>query len=299
MTTNPEIKFFINARPRTGGTLLATMLNSHPYISMGYEIYPQLLENPEGSGFRIDELIAMLRESADTDSKNWIRAMPKDSFRTFTARAQRSGLSPSVLLEELTNLSGRFDSFEKLEQKLEFIENLLFRQARLTAKPIVGAKMRAELSVLHTRHPSAVFLMMVRDGRDMFASIKSRGQFNVTADQSALDWASSLTEFEDFISASDVKGKLVKYESLVSNPEQELSSILELAGIEFNQDMINYEKQPQELFSNSFGHLSAQQLAKGLNSSSIGRWTRGDLSEQEIADFTSRAESTLTKYGYL
>lgn len=299
MTINPEIKFFINARPRTGGTLLATMLNSHPSISMGYEIYPQLLDDHEGSGFRINELIAMLRESADADSKMWIRAMPKNAFRTFTARAQRSGLSPSVLLDELINLNGQFDSFEKLEQKLEFIENLLFRQALLTAKPIVGAKMRAELSVLHTRHSSAIFLMMVRDGRDMYASIKSRGQFNVTADQSALDWVSSLTEFEDFISASDVKGRLVKYENLVSNPEEELSSILKLAGIEFSQDMIDYEKQPQELFSNAYGHLSVQQLTKGLNSSSIGRWARGDLSEQEIADFTSRAEPTLTKYGYL
>jgi hypothetical protein len=83
----PEIKIFIIPRGRTGGTLLATMLNAHRQISMGYELYPDKLSDERGAPYAIEDLIQRLRASAADEPEQWLNRLERSNFRTFCARA--------------------------------------------------------------------------------------------------------------------------------------------------------------------------------------------------------------------
>jgi len=294
----PDVKIFINARPRTGGTLLATMLHAHPSISMGYEMYPQLLEDASGKAYELSYLVQCLSTAENDDPQKWVRGMPQNSFKTFVARARRSGLEPETVLTVLRAAQSEGILFDELDGRLDFIDQLLFQQRQLHGKAIVGSKMRADLCTLLRRHPEATFLMMLRDGRDVLSSLKSKGSFNATVENCAHEWVNSLAEFQSFIDTEGVHGMIVKYEDLVAYPERELQSVLTLMDLEFDRTMLNFHLEYQPLFENAHGHLSAQQLTIGLSNESIGKWRKGALSDSEVKKFTMIAGECLEKYGY-
>jgi hypothetical protein len=291
-----EIKLFIVARPRTGGTLMATMLNAHSQLSMAYEMYPDLLVAPSGKGLKTSDLAKRLKAAQHADKETWAKALERDKFRVFVARARRSGLEPNNLLSVLHRFLDK--KLDTLDERLDFIDALWHQQAQLDNKPFIGGKMRVEPENSHQRHPNAVFLMMLRDGRDVLDSRLKVGNFSTTAAACAEDWMQSLSDFENWLTTSGAKGRLVKYEALVADPESELHEIFKLANIPFENAAINYLSANQPLFENAHGHLSANQISGGLSSASIGRWKSG-LEDQDVKTFEAVAGKTLRKHGYL
>ncbi|HIB01017.1 MAG TPA: hypothetical protein EYO31_03795, partial [Phycisphaerales bacterium] len=148
-----DFKFFIIPRSRTGGTLLATMLNAHPEVSMGYEIYPDLLIGADGNPFLSTELIQRLDNSRTADNEQWVKSLEIDNFRTFASRARRSGLEPQTLIDILIQFDSEGNSLELISGRMDFIEALLNRQAYEVNKPFVGGKMRVDPEILFARHP--------------------------------------------------------------------------------------------------------------------------------------------------
>lgn len=292
-----EFKFFIIPRGRTGGTLLATMLNAHPRVSMGYEIYPDLLQRTDGAAYTPAELIDRLEASRSDDNESWVKALSRDGFRTFAARARRSGIEPQLLLDALSAFAAEGRTLERLDQKLDLIDNLLRRQGEQAGKPYLGSKMRVEPEVLFARHPSAVYLMMLRDGRDVLDSRMKVGNFRTSPADCAREWRDDLLGFEAFLASSGARGCLVAYEQLVSDPESVLRPIMALAELEFDPLMVDFVKAEQSLFDNAHGHLSARQLSAGLSDASVGRWRDG-LDAEQLRAFTEVAGDTLLHYGY-
>ena len=47
---------FVRGMSRSGGTLMATVIDAHPDVAMSYELYPQLLELDDGTADRLREL---------------------------------------------------------------------------------------------------------------------------------------------------------------------------------------------------------------------------------------------------
>ena len=291
-----NIKLFIIARGRTGGTLMATMLNAHSMLTMAYEMYPDLLIGPSGEAFKVVDLIERLRVAKKTNNEDWAKALAPDQFRVFVARARRSGIEPQDLLDVFNGFLEK--RLETLDDRLDLIDAIWEHQAKLYGKPFVGGKMRVEPEVLFKRHPDAVFIMMLRDGRDVLDSRLKVGNFSTTAEDCAEGWVKDLTEFEYWLAKSGAKGKLVKYENLVENSEEEMRKILELAGLSFENTTLNYLSASQPLFDNAHGHLSADQISRGLSSASIGRWRKG-LNANEVKKFEAAAGEVLTKYGYI
>jgi hypothetical protein len=104
------------------------------------------------------------------------------------------------------------------DDQLDLIDTLLIQQANAVGKPIVGSKMRVDPLILHRRHPRALFLMMLRDGRDILASRLHVGNFRQSAADVAREWSASLADFERFLQETDAMGQLVPYEALVGDP---------------------------------------------------------------------------------
>lgn len=293
------IDLFVIPRGRTGGTLVATMLNAHPDLSMGYEVFPDRMVDAEGKAYLANELLeTVFNQEPGTDIDNSeFAASLTDNFGVFLMRAFRSGIKPSWIKEHLSEFASENRVFDEVEDRLDFIDVLLQRQMRETGKSKIGAKMRVDPQLLHTRNPNAVFIMMVRDGRDVLDSRLNVGSFNQTPTICANDWIQSLEEFERFRSQEGVTAHFVLYEKLVENPRSQLEAVLNDIGLEWNDRVTNYLDAPQELFDHSFGHLSGKQIEKGLNSNSIGRWKKG-LNDEQANEFMGIAGNTMKKFGY-
>jgi Sulfotransferase family len=293
----PKIRIFIIPRGRTGGSLLATMLNAHRRISMGYELYPDKLSDERGEPYTIEDLIRRLDDAEARDPKRGLSGLKRDNFRIFCARARRSDIQPMALLALLRSFRAAGRTLASLDDQLDLIDSMLIYQANAAGKPIVGSKMRVEPQTLHRRHPHACFLMMLRDGRDVLASRLHVGNFRQSPTQVAREWSEALADFERFLQQSGAIGQLVRYEALVSKPTTSLMQIVGLVGLEFDPNMVEFEKQDQALFRHPHGQLSAHQLESGLSDASIGRWMR-DLTSAQLDEFLQIAGPTLKRFGY-
>ena len=78
---------FVRAMSRSGGTLTCAILDSHPEISMSYELYPWLLETDR---FEINKLIKSLRLGVNQDI---INNCPTKNFEKFVNWTKRGGLT--------------------------------------------------------------------------------------------------------------------------------------------------------------------------------------------------------------
>lgn len=234
--------------------------------SENYEIVPDLLVRKNGDGYIVDGLIEHLNNVSGFAPTNLVRQFEIDNFRVFSAHTSRSSLEPNGLLATLKELSVK-KLFNNADRMI-LIERLMHLLAKKENTPLVGAKIKCDPRALYATSPDATYLMMVRDGRDVFASRSTKGNFNLSELESAKDWAEALEDFSAFKAETGA-----------------------------NAHFINYEKAEQTLFTNPHGHLSALQLQLGLNNSSIGNW-KSILIEDYIASIEEIAGEKLLSFGY-
>lgn len=290
---------FLIPRARTGGTLLITMLDAHPELAMSYEIYPQLLSDSADRPFTpngILEAIDSARPSTD-DPTAWIRAIQQPNLRTFLFRARRAGLGMTDIVDELRAFSADHQGLDTPDDRLALIERLMRRKAANTHKRGWGGKMLADPFALHARYAEARFLLILRDGRDMTASLLTTGHFNTSAARAAEDWKRHILDFRAFATRSGAHAMEVRYESLVADPVAILTEVCAFIGVPYSSEMLAYHEHDLSLFRNPHGHLSHKQLVRGLNDRSVGRW-RSDLTAQQVSEFTDVAGDLLAELGY-
>jgi hypothetical protein len=170
-------------------------------------------------------------------------------------------------------------------------------KARKLAKRGWGGKARVDPRRLHRRHPDASFFAMIRDGRDVLASMLKTGSFETDAAKAASAWMEHIHDFRDFAEQPGVRARLIRYETLVHDPEGVLRDACELIGVPYTHQMLRYHERDMSLFRNPHGHLSHRQIARGLNDESIGRWRR-ELTREQVEIFTESAGRVLEELGY-
>ena len=288
---------FLIPRGRTGGSLMATILGVHRDLSFGYEIFPDKLARDEDTSLSIGEIIELLETHRDDSDEVWIGNIPQSFFLVFCARARRCGITLAELTDVFRNHATEDHLLDTDDRRLDLIDEILQFQMCKYGKKRWGSKMNADVNLLHRRHPEARFLMMVRDGRDVLDSRLNVGNFNTDAEETARDWVDSIKSFEEFLESSGASGMLIKYEQLVEDPTEVLSEVLNLCELDFYPEIIHYEENDIHLLKAPHGHLSAKQIAEGLNSKSVGRHI-GNLSVEDLAIFEEIAGSTLQRFGY-
>ncbi len=291
---------FVWPRPRTGGSLLATMLGVNSELAMSYEMYECDLVCRDGYSLRpgeVSELILASREKTGRQpGRAWINQIAEPELREFFIGCARSGLPAEALVEEFLRLDAQNLGLGSLDGRLELIDRLMIRVMHSQGKQRWGGKARAALSALSRRHPDAVFFMVVRDGRDVLASRQGISGFDHDPASCATEWQESLFEFRLFLQRPGVLGRMVDYADLVRYPECELRHCCELAGLKFEERMLAFEHYA-ELPNRPYGHSSAVQLASGLNTNSLGRW-RHELDEQQLGVFERIAGDALVEFGF-
>lgn len=291
---------FLRPVGRSGGTLFVTMLDAHPEIAMSYEIYEDRLIKTNGSPMIASEIVDELNNSrpTDGDQDTWIKSLKDKNLQVFMWRARRAGLDVQHILEQVGLLNDENRKLDTLDGRLELIEKLMICKMQLLGKTIWGGKAAVDPRALHKRNPKAKFFIMVRDGRDILASRLNTGNFQTDPSAVAKEWVSMVSDFRDFALVPGVNATEISYEKLVYQPEQVLAEVCEIIGVEYSPKMLSFHEQDMALFRNPYGHLSHQQIAKGLNANTIGRWKRG-LTAKQVDEFCEVAGDLLEDLGYL
>lgn len=170
------------------------------------------------------------------------------------------------------------------------------------------------LPQIATLLPEAVFIHIIRDGRDVAASMRrlwfGPGNDMKAQAESWLKWLNA-----GFAAASSYPGRYleVRYEELVANPEPVLRRVLSFIDLPFDATALRYHERASERIA-ELGELlqgdgrlyATRETHQGIhartleppNERQVGRY-RQDLSPSEIADFESVAGPLLRKLGYI
>jgi hypothetical protein len=148
-------------------------------------------------------------------------------------------------------------------------------------------------------YPNAKVLVCIRDVRDFLISYQNK--WHVAQGNNAqrltrlyhpvltsLLWHASvkqITRIKEMIPNGNLS--IVRYESLVQNPEQQVREICRFIGENFEEDMLNVDVQ----------NSSFQVSDKGIYSASVGRWLRL-LSNEEVYIAQKISGGRLEEFGY-
>ncbi len=297
---------FVRGMSRSGGTLMVTLLDAHPAIAMSYELYPVVLVGPTASKNFAAENPGPL-ELADLERLPWRRARKPlkmleehgfHAFRTFAARAWRSGVEPQTLLDCMRDHWRDGDDLASLSGRLRYIERVGLEKMRRQHKSRWGAKCSSDFETYLELWPDARFLNMVRDGRDVLASQKTTGSFQPQPAALGQSWASLHRRFHELVERPNVHAMEVIYEDLAHRPEETVERICTFLDVPFEREMLDFNKRDLTIYQRPQGHLSISRITQPIDASKIGRW-REDLAETEAAAFVEAARPEMERLGYL
>ncbi len=172
------------------------------------------------------------------------------------------------------------------------------------AQAFPGAKMWGDQSPIHTFYlpyikrifPQARYIHMLRDGRDVTASLVSRfGEDHLY--ESVLRWKTSLKRINQFRKQIQSRQYLeVRYEDLVREPEQVLQQVCQFIGIDYSTVMLDYWKLPSTIEHKYDSYH--KNLEKPVFDSSIGKW-KEVLSAEQQQYVLKKMSRALKELGYL
>jgi hypothetical protein len=147
--------------------------------------------------------------------------------------------------------------------------------------------------------PGARFVMPVRDGRDVVASLAKRlGDPRAALDRWISDNALVLAERGE----PDVL--IYRYEDLVESPARVVEQICGFLDLSFSPDLLDYHKNPQQWFKPAEAEVESQHVA--LRNQQVnrpiydgrGRW-RSELGNTELRDLVQgRGAQLMKEFGY-
>jgi hypothetical protein len=296
----PPPQIFVRGLSRSGGTLMASILDAHPDVAMSYETYEHLLVPSNHEVYQLPNLPGILKKNTMDTIRSFLflgNQKADANLTKFIARAKRTGIDHGKLVEMFEQ---HFESGMQLNsfgERMSFVEGLTREKMRREGKICWGAKIQSVYQQLDELYPEARYLFMLRDGRDIAASRKKVGVFNQSMEDIARVWSKQIEKFEEFAAGLNGRAVFVPYERLAVEPEGELRNLMAKLSLPWSDRLLSFHELNLTIHQNSAGHLSGKQLRKPLGKASIGRW-KTDLTADEIYRFEKLAGTILKKLGY-
>jgi sulfotransferase family protein len=272
---NPYV--FIVGCPRSGTTLLQRIVNAHPQIAITPETHwiPRLFERRKGltpEGMVTPKLIRLLLE------------LPGFTCLGIGEEQLLAMISGDRPVSYSSLVTAIFDSYGKAQ-----------------AKALVGDKTPGyvrRMNTLHTLWPEARFVHLIRDGRDVYLSMRHRPLHNPKREvfdtwledpvhTAALWW-------ELNVGAGHKAGNLLapglyyemRYESLIAHPREEIETLSAFLGVPYDDAMLRCnERQPTK--------KTRRPITAGLRD-----W-RTEMPAEDVERFEAAAGPHLEEFGYL
>ncbi|GBF33419.1 sulfotransferase domain superfamily [Desulfocucumis palustris] len=152
------------------------------------------------------------------------------------------------------------------------------------------------IDFLNTAFPDMQFIHVIRDGRDVAASMLSMPWGPKNIGEIATNWRSCIIIGRKFGTAH--KNYLeVKYEDLIYSFKPTLMNVFNFLGEPWSEDVLNYHLYEHDLGNKYSGESSADQVTKEIYSHQIGRWKK-ELTKEQVDEFIAIAGNGLLAAGY-
>lgn len=274
-----NIPFFIVGSPRSGTTLLQTLLDAHPSLAIPPEshVFDHFYElTASYGGLQTPQNLKTFAADLLNDEriKRWGLTVTPEEF----CGGLRTPASFRSVTEHLFTLYMRKEGKSRWGDKTP--EHTLFLPA-----------------VLQT-FPEARFIHLVRDGRDVAESLSRMFFGPVTIDKKAELWRCYTNAFYEFKKCLSPDCYLeIHYEALVRDPETEVRKIIHFLGEvpRAAGAAVPDTKLKQVYLSTDDG--SHQSLSQPISDKKIGSF-KHQLSGRQIEIFESIAGDMLKAYGY-
>jgi hypothetical protein len=290
----PSGPIFVRGLSRSGGTLMATILDAHPDVAMSYELYPSLLSSCDGpDGPSSTEISRSL--VAASSLKAAAKGFSDRGLKVFITRCGRGGLDRDDLLELLEDHRAAGLDLGNPANRLLFIERCCTAKMRKSGKQRWGLKCTSQYDLYREVFSEPYFLNMLRDGRDVLASQLHIGTFNTQPRALAKSWVQTHKRFGSLLEDPAVNAYMVRYEALAFEPEAELRRICDFLGLVFDAAMLRFHEHDLTIYKSS--HLSKEQISQPITPAKVGRW-KTDLPFDALLEFEAVAGPTLLRLGY-
>lgn len=282
-------KAFIVSSGRSGTTLLASMLNAGEDLYIPYEsdfiarAYPYFATKHALSPQDYKLITQLFQVTAKQEG--W--GMPEDYLYDFLCQK-----SPQTFPEVNATICEAFHRREGTEGADWGIK-----------APVLIASLDRITQV----SPTSAIIHIVRDGRDVYLSYRKVhetsdikfGPKGVVAN--ALYWIDGLRRVEDFMksfgSASIFE---LRYETLLTEPSQQLRQLCEFIGIPYKPEMhekFNENSRNQKVAPDQFKKSIHRKLHGGLDAKNTNKYL-AQMSRYELIAFELLTAPYLAKYGY-
>jgi len=267
---------FIIGAQRSGTTLLRLMLNSHSKIAIPEEggFWMPLLREFKGKVDRVignnevNRIIAYIKN--DSQFKLWAL----DANKFFEEIKCKSNITLSELM------SGLYIHYAKSQGKVIWGDKTpsFFRM----------------IPVLSELFPDARFIHIIRDGRDLFLSWRKIDRTKSNISLVALEWIYKIKKVRKAFGELDPDRSMeIRYEDLVSYPENKLKEICSFFSLNYEPIMLDYWKRSDRYIGDHHSKL----IFRPVSSSSINKW-KDRLSDKELGKFETIAGPILSSNRY-
>jgi hypothetical protein len=290
---------FIVGDGRSGTTLLAMMLDSHPDLACGPELH---FRGPENLDRYMLDCLDRRERSESVDEWTALKGVP-DLYAGvhFVNRCHRFGVEPETLrgvIEDVRRATGGpIDSFEERCRLVDRLGSCV--QARKQARRW-GIKIMRDGRIIDRYAavwPRAQFVHIIRDGRDVAASqMHDHGSWGYGDVREAAErWADLIDRVRRAGERYPVHE--LRYEDLVERAEPTMRTLLHWLALPWHDAVLEHERATHALFEHPYGHPSIDAVLQPRTSAAIGRYRR-DLAAEQVETFEAVARGHLESLGY-
>jgi hypothetical protein len=269
----------IGGCPRSGTTLLRTMLHCHPEIAI-----------PRETRFVLESWLQRTKFGDLEDVTNRHR-LASWIFKRKESQANRLGLEEKEAIERLVAAPPTLGSL---------LATCFVMYAERNGKPRWGDKRpmyAARMSAIWDLFPDAQFIHVVRDPRACVASVRKLGWYNGKIAPALELWERSIhtvNAWRPKLAADQLLE--VKYEDLVTAPEATLARVAAFAGLAADDDalkrMLSYHA-----FEETRSERYHANLSRPLDPTRLSGWTEA-LTQAEIAFAEEAAGPLMRQWAY-
>lgn len=275
-STVPRHPVFVVGMPRSGTTLLSSLLDAHPALVVAPETHYFTRCWPgtpvQDTAHALGMLDRLFRQPGvrDMQLSEQETTTIRDAIRECSAPTHADVLR--ALLETYADRSSAPAWGEKTPDHLRFVPEMV------------------------QQFPEAVFVAIVRDPRDVALSLRALPWSRSTLPEQAWTWRSYAARIDRYHVDYEERFYSLRYEDLITNPEEELRGICAFLEMPFSASMLQRQEQKAQPFD-AEREPWKQNSAREIDPSNRGKW-RTQLPEAERALVELIVGRWLTVYRY-
>lgn len=232
---------FVVGHPRSGTTLVATIIGRHQNISMPPEtqFFPEIYDKQNGSGPELARL------ALDNSRVSDLELSEERFIKEFNATSMTFKDLFELIIRSYCEKVGKSRPGEKSPNHLKWADTLL------------------------SWFPDGKIIVVIRDGRDVVSSLMNVPWSHKNIIKHSFDWAESQEHARSVSENFPANIQIVQYENLLDEPDVIVSKLCDFLAEKYDSAMLN----PGESEAVPNWETEWKKKARlGIDSSNIGKW---------------------------